>query len=334
MLVDCCPRTGRQDDRPRMTNLLSLAAPEHETMTSGDERQPIAQAGLRRLPGVPYAGGVYVKSRTFPEQQQFNPRRKPTWRWGRAEHLVRAGQHMSKRRDDEATGIAVNYIREVNRSLSELRLRRVRERFRHVARAHNIWLSAGAEGVEIETRLLGRQNDAEIGLEMGLPAPTVQAYRDIFFHVDDRIDASSYILFQVIGMHPQRTPTPVQLMQASVYHHGPHVIEPWLQYLRDSHGSRDLTSAAGRMAESLDLLVSAHALPADLETGWSLARRLPVVFQTDWKFGISVSAARVFRGTTDALIRDLELPQARLEPFSYAPTTTRCQDGQETHKTR
>jgi len=275
-----------------------------------------------------------VKSRTFPDQQLFNPWRKPTWRWDRAHYLVRTGRYVNRKRDDIPTVITVNYIREVNRSLTELRLRRVRERFRHVAGAHDIWQDAGAVGLEIQTRLLARQTDAEIGLEMGLPTPTVQAYRDIFFHVDDRIDASSYILFQVIGMHPQRTPTPVQLMQASVYHHGACLIEPWLQYLRDSRGSRDLSSAAGRMAESLDLLVSAHALPADSETGKSLARRLPVVVDTDWKFAVSVPAASEFRRTTDALIRGLELPPASLEPFSYAPTTTRCQDGQETHKTR
>jgi len=33
------------------------------------------------------------------------------------------------------------------------------------------WQAAGAEGLEVETRILGRQNDAEIGLEMGLSAP-------------------------------------------------------------------------------------------------------------------------------------------------------------------
>jgi hypothetical protein len=275
-----------------------------------------------------------VKSRTFPDQQLLNPWRKPTWRWDRAHDLVRTGRYVSRRRDDIPTAIAVAYIRETNRSLSELRLRRVRERFRHVDQAHDIWQAAGPENLEIETRILARQNDVEIGLEMGLPAPTAQAYRDIFFHVDDRIGASSFIQFQVIKMHPGRPPTPVQLMQMCAYVHGPHAIEPWLDILRDNHGSRDLSSAAGRMAAALDLLVFAHSLPADSETRRSLAGRLPVVLETDWEFAVSVPAAREFRGTTDALMRGLALPRARLEPFSYAPTTTRCQDGQETHKTR
>lgn len=275
-----------------------------------------------------------MKSQTFPEQQQVNPWRRPTWRWERAEHLVRAGRYVSRKRDDIPTAIAVNYIREINRSVSELRLERVRDRFQHLAQAHDIWQAAGAERLEVETRILARQTDVEIGLEMALPAPTVQAYRDIFFHVDDRIGASSFIQFQVIKVHPSRPPTPIQLMQMCAYVHGPHVIEPWLEILRDSHGSRDLSSAAGRMAESLDLMVSVHSLPADSDTGGSLLRRLPVVAETQWKFAISVSAARVFRGTTDALIRDLELPRARLEPFSYAPTTTGGQDGEESRKIR
>jgi hypothetical protein len=203
-----------------------------------------------------------------------------------------------------------------------------------VARAHNIWQSAGAESLEIETRVLAGQNDTEIGLEMGLPAATIQAYADIYFAVRDRLHASSYILFQVVGLHPQRTPTPVQLMQATVYHHGPHLIEPWFRYLRDSSAGRDLSSAPGRMAESLDLLVSAHSLPTDPETGGSLVRRLPVVVETSWEFAISVPAARAFRRTTEAIIRGLALPRATPGPFSYGPTTGRGQDREESRNMR
>jgi len=275
-----------------------------------------------------------VKSRSFPEQQQLNPWRKPTWRWDRAEHLVRAGRYVSRKRDDIPTAIAVAYIRETSRCLSELRLQRVRDRFRHVDQAHNIWRSAGAEALEIEVRILARQTDVEVGLEMGLPAATIQAYGDLFYAVRDRLHATSYIQFQVISMHPGRPPTPIQLMQMCAYVHGPHVVEPWLEILRDNRSSLDLSSAAGLIAASIELLVLAHSLPTDPETGGSLLRRLPVVAETQWKFAISVSAARAFRRTTDALIRDLELPPATLGPFSYAPTTTRCQDGQETHKTR
>lgn len=275
-----------------------------------------------------------MKSQTYPEQQHFNPQRKPTWRWDRAEHLVRTGRYVSRKRDDIPTAIAVNFIREVNRSVSELRLRRVRDRFRHVDQAHNIWLSAGAEALEIETRILAGQNDTEIGLEMGQPAETIQAYADLFYAVRDRLHATSYIQFQVISMHPGRPPTPIQLMQMCAYVHGPHVVEPWLEILRDNRSSLDLSSAAGRIAASIELLVLAHSLPTDPETGGSLLRRLPVVAETQWKFAISVSAARAFRGTTVALIRGLELPQARLEPFSYAPAATRGQDGGESHRTR
>lgn len=260
-----------------------------------------------------------MKRRTYPEQQQLNPCRKPCWRWLRACDLINTGRYMSRKRDDEATGVAVQYVREINRSLTELRLRRVRQRFQHVATAHDIWQHSGMEQLEIQTRILSRQNDIEIGLEMDLPAPTIQAYRDIFFHVDDRINATSYIQFQIIAMHPRRPPTPIQLMQMCVYHHGPHAIEPWLTYLRDDSKSRDLTTTAGRMAASIDLLLSVHSLPDDAETRWSLLKRMPFLLKNEWKFAVSVPAAAAFRKSTHGIIGDLELPRAELAPTSYAP---------------
>jgi hypothetical protein len=242
---------------------------------------------------------------------------------------------MSKKRDDEATGIAVRFIRETSRCLTELRLRRVREKFRHVVRAHDIWQAGGMEELEIQTRILARQNDMEIGLEMDLPSPTVQAYADLFFAVRDRLHATSYIQFQIVGMHPRRPPTAVQLMQMSAYLRGPCLIEPWLTYLRDESKSRDLSTTAGRMAASLDLLLAVHALADDTDTRWSLVKRLPIVMKNEWDFAVSVPAARAFCESTTNIINDLALPGAELEPLSYAPVpksslrrTRRQQNGQ------
>ena len=259
-----------------------------------------------------------MKRLPYPEQQKLNPWRKPAWRWHRACDLIRTGQYLSRKRDDEPTGIAVQYIREVNRSLSELRLKRVRQRFVHVANALDIWQAGGAGQLEIESRILARQNDTEIGLSMNLPAPTIQAYADFFFCVREWIDANSYILFQVIKMHPSRPPTPMQLMQACAYHHGPALIEPWLEFLRDQSTSPNLTSAAGRMAASFDLLHTVHSLPDDAETTMRVCKHMPIFVKNEWRFATSAPATSAFCKSTDAIIGNMALPSAELEPFSYA----------------
>jgi hypothetical protein len=226
---------------------------------------------------------------------------------------------MSRKRDGGATGIAVHYIRELAKCRSELRLRRVRERFRHVVRAHDIWQNGGTEELEIQTRILARQNDKEIGLETGLPPETVQAYGDLFFAVRDRLHAASFVQFQIIGMHPRRPPTLIQLMQMCAFVHGPHMIEPWFQYLQEDSVSRDLTSAADRMTASIELFVSAHTLPDDAETYMSVLKRLPFVFKNERKSAVSVPVTVAFRKSTHAIIVDLELPRVDLQPLSYAP---------------
>ncbi len=135
----------------------------------------------------------------------------------------------------------------------------------------------------------------EIGLEMDLPAPTVQAYGDSFLTCRDRITAGSYIHFQVIQMHPLRPPTPVQLMQACAYHHGPQLIEPWMEYIQQEHKSLDLDSDGGRLMESLDLLLSVHALPDDIATNRSLIKRLPLILTRAGTFPVLPTAEGNYR---------------------------------------
>ena len=253
------------------------------------------------------------------EYQSHNPFRPPDWRWDRANDLVNRRRYYSKKRDDTATGIAVRYLRDMARCYSELRLRRTKDRYKHVDQAKQLRERSDDRRLEIEARMLARQNDVEIGLQMDLPAATVQAFRDIFFHVDDRIDATSYILFQVVGLQPQLPPCPVTLMKSSAYSHGPAVIEPWLQYLRDGPNAGDLTSADGRLAATIDLVVAAQAVRDDVKTCRSLAKLAPILLTNGSNFPKSVSAAKAFSESTSRITADLDLPGSVLAPFSYAP---------------
>lgn len=256
---------------------------------------------------------------TFPEQQRFNPFRRPSWCWDRAQELIRTGQYYSRKRDDAATGIVVEYLREITQCRSELRLKRIKDRFRHLALAQDIWQSAGTRRLEIELRILARQNDTEIGLEMDIPAATSQAYRDIYFDIEDRIDSTSYILHRVIGIRPDHPPAPVQFAKACAYHHGPGIVAPLIVYLTQDNEAADLTSAAGRRTAAIDLLFRVHVLSDSEKTQRSLLKRLPFLVQNTSKFAKSVSAAAAFRKSTSEIMEELGFPYTRLAPISYAP---------------
>ena len=223
-------------------------------------------------------------------------------------------------RDDRATGIAVDFIRETNRCLSNLRLRRVTKRYRYMAQAKEIWDARTATRLEIESRILARQNDAEVSLALDLPGETIQAYNHVFFDVRGRIDATCYVLWQVIGVRPRVAYSAIQLMQLSAYRHGPDVINPWLRFLRDEDDGTNLASADGRFAASISLLVATHSLEDDEQTRKSLVKRSPFLLKNEWKFARSVSAERAFRASTEAIAKKLELPSTEVEAHSYAPT--------------
>jgi hypothetical protein len=263
--------------------------------------------------------GVEMKRLPFLELQRYNPNRKVTWRWDRAHDLVNTGRYYSTKRDGQAVGIAVAYLRDMARCLSELRLRRVVARYEHVDRAKKLWEAFDGCRLELETRILARQNDVEIAYELSLPAETIQAYRDLFFHVDDRIDASNYILFNVIGMHPWLPSNPVVLMQSSVYFHGAAIVEPWLRYLQKEQNASNLNSEIGRLMARIDLFVAAHSIPVDTKTSLSLLRLAPILFKNGSNLSKSVSMARAFSESTAKIASKLDLASSALPPFSYAP---------------
>lgn len=253
------------------------------------------------------------------ELQRQNPFRKPRWRWDRANDLVKSGCYYSKKRDDVATGIAVAYLRDTARCYSELRLRRVRDRYEHVHEAKQLWEDIDGRRLEIDARILARQNDVEIGLATNLPAVTIRAYADLFYDIRGRIDSTSYILFEVIGLRPPLPPSPAALMKSSAYFHGPAIIEPWLQYLGDGPNEADRTSAAGRLMANIDYFVAAHTLPDNAETRHSLVKLAPILMRNGSNSSKSVSAAKAFSESTLAIMAGLDLPDSVLPPFSYAP---------------
>lgn len=264
------------------------------------------------------------RRRPFWKSAELNPYRRPCWRWDRANYLLAAGRNYSKKRDDPPVGIAMQFLRETRRCLSELRLHRVKRRFPHVHRAHEIW-SSGRQRLELESRILARQTDTAIGLVMDLPPETVQGFRDLYYSLDDRIDALGYILHRVIGIHPAVPPDAVQLMQASAWFHGPGVIESWLAYCRGDETLPDLETAEGRQLAWIDLCVDTHRLPDTSDTRRTLLRNFAFQVKNDEKMARTASARQRFHETTDRLTSRFGFPEAKLAAFSYAPSVPKEQ---------
>ena len=274
-----------------------------------------------------------MKAHSFSEYQCHHPRRRPQWRWDRANQLVATRSNFSRKRDDRATGIVVGYLRDFARCDTERRLRNLTKRYCHLIAAQRLWESAGAR-LEIETRILARQNDTEIGYEMGVPAAGVQAYRDIFFHVDDRLDATSYILFQVIGTRPGMPLTALKLMQCSAYVHGPLVIEAWLTYLRDGQRDPDLESAEGRTVAAIDLFVRIQTLPVDAETSSSWLKTAPFLRQNSWNSVAGAPVSDVFSRFGALRATEVAIPAAELRPFAYAQSRLQNRSKSVKHQVR
>jgi hypothetical protein len=66
---------------------------------------------------------------------------------------------------------------------------------------------------------------------------------------------------RVIGLHPARTPSVEQIMMLASYHHGPHAVDQFVDWWPHSGEAHDLTTAEGRLRESIELLVAAQQLP-------------------------------------------------------------------------
>lgn len=268
--------------------------------------------------------------------QRRNPFRSPFWRWTRANELLVAKKYFSSKRDDEAVRIAISYLRDIAACSSELRLARMAIRYEHVDRAKSIWEGQGRPRLEIETRILGRQTDTAIASRMRLPPETIQAYRDLFFQIDDRIDVTHYVQFQVIGIRPGVTPTPVQLMQASVYFKGAWLIEPWLEYFQDGRDPSEDPSRA-RNNELLEMIVASRSVPIGSESWRSFGKLSSILAQTASSVTLSPSAAQAFRMSTDRIASELLLPSAKLPPCAYAPSKPVSQItalGKQTRKCR
>src|SRR4051794_13207270 len=117
----------------------------------------------------------------YPDLVRHSFFRSPAWRWLRARRLVDRGMYVVRRRDDEPTGRAGQYLRAVARCQPGRPTRGVPRRLADVHAARLLHEAGGATRLLVQARLLARQSTDEIARLTSVPAAAVDAYEALFF---------------------------------------------------------------------------------------------------------------------------------------------------------
>lgn len=226
----------------------------------------------------------------------------PDWRWQRALKLVAAKKNASRKREDQATCDATRFLRAFNRYCSTDGIRKLNDRDKETMAALRIYQFGGPQKLELQCRLLARQSVRAISRLMKLPMAVITLYAELFFDVADRLGAHAYIVLSLIGMPAYGPPTQETLMMMSAYHHGPHAVEAWLDYLQHAGEVHDLTTVEGRTRESIELLIAIHQLPPDESVNCSYLGPLAAAFGYREKQDLPCSVADTLRKVCDGIL--------------------------------
>src|SRR5437588_11443540 len=101
---------------------------------------------------------------SFPELQHRSAFRRADWRMRRASRLVQECRYYCRDRDDEITGRTVQYLRDAARLSTSGDRPRLKERYRDIHEARLLYEAGGFRCVEIEARILARQDSCTIAL--------------------------------------------------------------------------------------------------------------------------------------------------------------------------
>lgn len=243
-------------------------------------------------------------TRYYPDFGPQLPTSGPDWRWSRAVELVTSGQHTSLSRDGPDIARAITFIRKLASHRENNSMNQLLRDDPSLTLAVKLHHEDSRRALEIKCRVLGRQSAGVIAVEMGLTESLVDAYCRMFFDVKGRLGATSYILHQVIGLHSGQPPTAEKLMMSFAYNRGPLLIESWLDFLDHEGEDHDLTTETGRMRETIDLLVVAQSLPADLKTSVSLMKHSKMIIESRGNMFRKRSFEPGFSGTVAEMLQE------------------------------
>lgn len=196
----------------------------------------------------------------------------PAWRWQRANFLMRHGKRPSRSRDDDLVREAVRFLRDADQPTSPTKLDR---RFPLTAQA--VALQQSEDPVRrwiVEAYLLAAQAPDMIATKTGVPALVIQRYHDLFYDVQDCLDAIDYIASCILAgrkRHQIRPDDVEYFLKLYGYRGGPLALEDLLKYLGLS--TRPISLIIDQSPPSLDdqrlslsirAALLARSLPADM----------------------------------------------------------------------
>lgn len=267
------------------------------------------------------------RRRSFPESQNFNPWRPPDWRWRRAIQIIAKGWYASVKRDDAMTCAAVRLIRKLNRGCTERAVRNLTKREPRLMMALKLHQEGGARCLEVNSRVLARQSAAMIAEVLGLTSGMVQVYTQLFFSVEDRINAPGYVTNELIKLPVDGSePSPAQLMMAVAYHHGPAALEAYLDYMPHRGDAHDLKNLTGRTRESFELLTAVHALQPGEDSPTSLGWKAPYILETGSNFENTRAPRQAFAAGAAQIAAELPWKASETAPETLAGGHGRADD--------
>lgn len=156
------------------------------------------------------------------------------WRWGRANQLLLQGSSYSRSRDDQPTGVALDYLRQCGRCQTPRQRRNLAGRFPDIDQAEQLSRAPMLVRAIVEARILSQQASVEIASACQLPVATVDAFERLFFSVRGRLQARTWVhLAALRPMSCDVTPTEqvTGFVREMGYRGGPVVLEATLRSL-------------------------------------------------------------------------------------------------------
>lgn len=215
----------------------------------------------------------------YPELQRYSPIRSLSWRWDRAQALVKRGCYLSRRRDDEETGRALHYLRASERCRTDRQRQGLAKDFPDVHVARQLHEEGGRVTVEIQASLLARQSPEVVSDLVEVPEVVVRTYEALFFNILDRLDAKDWISIKAVRwfrFDPARGRDQATVLRALAYHGEPFVLVGFLPYLLpnglQAKAPLDSTSPEGQLDRLIRLIIGVLMLPWTEKAAQQLVR--------------------------------------------------------------
>jgi hypothetical protein len=126
-------------------------------------------------------------------------RRPLAWRWLQAHSILAEGGRLAGAEDDRVRS-AVCFLQALGRCQDDASRARVQQRYPALTAARALYDALESfERWHLEARLLAGEDIVLIAAKCGLPLEVIRSYHDLFFAINERLQARDYLYHTVIG---------------------------------------------------------------------------------------------------------------------------------------